>query len=113
MNAFLNLVKICQFVLNILSRNEILTLIKGHNSGTNMRKRTCNNPKLDFVNVSAYIKFGEKLSICSQDIEGEQKFGVNQGHYSCTNTQKRRCNNPKLDPVNINAYKNFGENMSI
>ena len=36
-----------------------------------MRKRTCNNPKLDPVNMNAYIKFGENLdlSICSQDIE--------------------------------------------
>ena len=34
-----------------------------------MRQRTCNNPKLDPVNMNAYIKFGENLSICSQDIE--------------------------------------------
>ena len=33
--------------------------IKGHNSGTNLRKMTCNNPKLDLVNMNAYIKFGE------------------------------------------------------
>ena len=29
--------------------------------------------------MNAYIKFGEILSICSQDIEGKQNFGVNQG----------------------------------
>ena len=34
-----------------------------------MRKRTCNNPKLDLVIMNAYIKFGENLLICSQDIE--------------------------------------------
>ena len=28
----------------------------------------CNNPKLDLVNMNAYIKFGENLSICYQDI---------------------------------------------
>ena len=28
---------------------------------------TCNNPRLDLVNMNAYIKFGEILSICSQD----------------------------------------------
>ena len=39
----------------------------------------CNNPKLDLVNMNAYIKFGEILSICSQDIELKQSFGVNQG----------------------------------
>ena len=30
-----------------------------------MRKKTCNGPKLDLVNMNAYIKFGENLSICS------------------------------------------------
>ena len=39
----------------------------------------CNNPKLDLVNMKAYIKFEEILSICSQDIERKQNFGVNQG----------------------------------
>ena len=39
----------------------------------------CDNPKLDLVNINAYIKFGEILSICSQDIEQKQNFRVNQG----------------------------------
>ena len=39
------------------------------NSGTNVQKMSCNNPELDLVNRNAYIKFGENLSICSQDIE--------------------------------------------
>ena len=75
----LNLMKICQFVLKILSGNEILALIKGHNSGTNVRKMTCNYPKLDLVNMNAYIKFGENLSFFFYDIEWKQNFGVNQG----------------------------------
>ena len=29
--------------------------------------------------MNAYIKFGEILSICSQDIEQKRYFGVNQG----------------------------------
>ena len=53
--------------------------IKGHNSGTNERKKMCNDSKLDLVNMNAYIKFGENLSICSQDIERTLNFGVNQG----------------------------------
>ena len=53
--------------------------IKGNNSGTNFEKMTCNNPKLDLVNMNAYIKFGENMSSCSQDIEWKQNFGVNQG----------------------------------
>ena len=34
---------------------------------------------LDPMNINAYIKFGEILSICSQDIECEGNSGVNQG----------------------------------
>ena len=61
--------KFCQFVRKILSGNEIFAKIKGHNYGMNVRKMTCNNPKLDLVNMNAYIKFGEILSICFQNIE--------------------------------------------
>ena len=43
--------------------------LKGHNSGTNLRKITCYNPRLDLVNMNIYIKFGEILSFCSHDIE--------------------------------------------
>ena len=44
-----------------------------------MQKMTCNYPLLDLVNMNVYIKFGENLSICSQDIERKRNFGVNQG----------------------------------
>ena len=75
----LNLVKFCQFVLKILSGNKNLVLIKGHTSGTIMLKMMCNNPKLDLVKINAYIKLGEILSICSEDIEQKRNFGVNHG----------------------------------
>ena len=39
----------------------------------------CNNPKLDLVNMNAYIQFGDGLPIGSQDIERKRNFGVNQG----------------------------------
>ena len=39
----------------------------------------CYNPKLDLFNMNAYIKFGEILSIGSQDIERKQNFDINQG----------------------------------
>ena len=70
MNVYIyNFVKFCQFVLKILSRNKILTSIKGHNSVTNLRKMTGINPNLDLVNLNAYTKYGQILSICSIDIE--------------------------------------------
>ena len=74
-----NLVRFCQFVLKILSRNEILTSIKGHNSVKILRKMTGNNPKLDLVNDDMHTKFGRILSIRSQDIERKRNSDVNQG----------------------------------
>ena len=53
------LVRFCQFILKILSGNEILTSIKGHNSLKIYGKITGNNPKLDIVNVDAiYVHNG-------------------------------------------------------
>ena len=39
----------------------------------------CNNSNLDLVNMNAYLKFGEILSIRSQNIEPKRNSGVNQG----------------------------------
>ena len=39
----------------------------------------CNNPNIDLVNINAYIKLGEILSSCYQDIERKRNYGVNQG----------------------------------
>ena len=64
-----NLVGFCQFVLKILSGNEILMSIKGRNSAKMLRKMTGNNPKLDLVNVDMHKKFGQILSSHSQDNE--------------------------------------------
>ena len=74
-----NLVRFCQFVLKILSGNEILTSIKGRNSVKILRKMTGDNPKLDLVNVDVHTYFGQILSICSQDTERNRNSDVNQG----------------------------------
>ena len=71
--------KIYQLVLKLLSGNEISVQIKGHNAGTNVQKMICNNPELDLVNMNAYIKFVELLSIGSQDMAQKQNFGINKG----------------------------------
>ena len=73
----------------------------------------CNNPNLDFVNINAYIKFGENLSVCSKHIERKRILAYIKGHNSNTNVQKMVCNNSKLDLVNINVYIKFCENLSI
>ena len=64
-----NLVKFCQYVLKILSKNQILTSIKGRNSVANLRKTIIYNTNIDLVNDGVYTKFGLILSIRSQDIE--------------------------------------------
>ena len=46
-----NLVKFCLLVLKILSGNEILTSIKGHNSVANLRTLMLYNPNLDIITV--------------------------------------------------------------
>ena len=74
-----NLVRFRPFVLDILSGNEVLTLIKGSNSVKILLKMTGNNSKLDLVNVDVHTKFGQILSICSQDIGRKQNSEINQG----------------------------------
>ena len=54
--------------------------MKDHNYDKNMRKRTCNKPNVDLVNVNAYIKFGENLSTCFQDIDRKRHSGVLSGN---------------------------------
>ena len=74
-----NLVRFYQFVLEILSGNEILTSFKGRNSVKILQEMTGNNPKLDFVDVDVHTKFGQILSICSRNIERKRNSDVNQG----------------------------------
>ena len=38
-----------------------------------------NNPKLDLVNDDVHTKFGQILSMRSQDIERKRNSGINQG----------------------------------
>ena len=71
--------KFCLLVLKILSGNEILTSIKGRNSVANLQNLTLYNPNLDIINVNVYTKFGQILSIGSQDIERKRNSDINQG----------------------------------
>ena len=74
-----NLVLFCQFILKILSKNQILTSIKGPNSVSNLRKTKIYNTNLDLVTDNVYTTFGLILSFHSQDIEQKPNFDVNQG----------------------------------
>ena len=73
------LVSFCQFVLKILSKNQILTPIKGRNSVTNLRKTMIYNTNVDPVDDNVYTKFGLNRFIRFQDIEQKLNSDVNQG----------------------------------
>ena len=103
-----NLVKFCPLVLKILSGNEILTSIKGHNSVANLRNLPLYNPNLDIINVNVYTKFGYILSIGSQDIERKQILTSIKGHNSVANLRNLTVYNPNLDTINVNVYTKFG-----
>ena len=65
--------KFNQLVLKILTQNKNLAQIKDHNAGTNVRKMTLyNNPKLDLVNMNAYIKVGEKCQLVLKLLSGNE-----------------------------------------
>ena len=72
------LVSFCLFVLKILSKNQILTSIKGRNSLANLRKTTIYNTKVDLVNDNVFTKFGLNRSIRFKDIEQKLNSDVNQ-----------------------------------
>ena len=74
-----NLVSICQFVLKILSKNQILTSIKDRYSFANLRKTMIYDTNIDLVNDNVYTKFGLNRSIRFQDIEQKLNSDVNQG----------------------------------
>ena len=74
-----NLVLFCQFVLKILSKNQILTSIKGRNSVANLQKTKIYDINVDLVNDNVFTKFGLIVSFRSQDIEQKPNFDVNQG----------------------------------
>ena len=74
-----SLVSFCQFVLKILSKNQILISIKDRNSVANVRKKKIYNTNVDLVNDNVYTKFGLNRSIRFQDIEQKLNSDVNQG----------------------------------
>ena len=74
-----SLVSFCQFVLKILSKNQILTSIKGRNSVANLRKTMIYIINVDLVNDNVYTKFGLNRSVRFQDIEQKLNSDFFQG----------------------------------
>ena len=108
------LVLFCQFVLKILSKNRILTSIKGSNSVANLQKTKIYNTNLDLVNDNVFTKFGLILSIRSQDIEKKKQILISiKGRNSVANLRKTMIYNTNVDLDNDNVYTKFGLNRSI
>ena len=68
------MVSICQFVLQIWSKNPILSAVKAHNSVANLQKMTHYNPNVDLVNNNVYTKFGLIPSFPSRDIKQKLNY---------------------------------------
>ena len=68
-----NFIKIHLLFLKVLRKNEILTLIKDHNSVEKFGKISC------VSHNTAYTKFHQNPSICYQDIKWKQNSDINQG----------------------------------
>ena len=69
---------------------------------------TCNNPKLDLVNMKAYINIWWKYVKEFSRYWAETKFQCkSKGLNSGTNVWKIMGNNPKVDHVNIDAHTKF------
>ena len=83
-----NLVLFWQFVLKILSKNRILTSIKGSTSVANLQKTKIHNTNIDLVNDNVFTKSGLILSIRSQDIEQKQILTSIKGRNSVENLRK-------------------------
>ena len=109
-----NLVRFCQFVLKILSENEILTSIKGRNSVKILRKMTGNNyTKLDLVNVDVHTKTVRFCQFILEILRGNEILPSAKVHNSIKILRKMTGNNLKLDLVNVDVHTKFGQILSI
>ena len=90
-----NLVLFCQFVLKILSKNQIQTSIKGSNSVANLQKTKIYNTNIDLVNDNVFTKFDLIFSIHSKILSKNQILTSIKGRNSVANWEKQRFTIPK------------------
>ena len=108
-----NLVLFCQFVLKILSKNQILTSIKGCYSVANLRKTKICNTNLDLVTDNVYIILVSFCQFVLKILSKNQILTSIKGRNSLANLRKTTIYNTKVDLVNDNVYTKFGLNWSI
>ena len=108
-----NLVLFCQFFLKILSKNRILTSIKGSNSVANLQKTKISNTNIDLVNDNVFTKFGLICQFVLKILSKNQILISIKGRNSVANLRKTMIYNTNVDLVNDNLYTKFGLNRSI
>ena len=108
-----NLVLFCQFVLKILSKNQILTSIKGRNSVENLQKTKIYNTNLDLVTDNVYTILVSFCQFVLKILSKNQFLTSIKGRNSVANLRKTTIYNIKVDLVNDNVYTKFGLNQSI
>ena len=108
-----NLVGFCQFVLKILSRNEILTSIKGRNSVKILQKMTGNNPKLILSIMTCIQNLVGFCQFLLKILSGNKILTSIKGRNSVKILRKMTGNNLKLDLVNVGVHTKFGWILSI
>ena len=91
-----------------MSKNRILTSIKGCNTAINLRKMTLYNPNLDQNNVNVYTEYGLILFILCQDIEQKDILTSIKGGNYVANLMKMRIYNSNTDLINVNVHTKFG-----
>ena len=96
-----------------MSKNHILTSIKGRNSAANLRKTKIYDTNVDPVNDNVLTKFGLILSILLKILSKNQILTSNKGGNSVANLRKTMIYNTNVDLVNDNVYTKFGLNLSI
>ena len=98
-----------------MSRNKILTSIKGHNSVTNLQKKNyCSQSQLDLVNINVYRKLVKFCQFLFKILSGNENITSIKGCYSAANMQKiQLCENPNLNLVTIDVHTKFCQILSI
>ena len=108
-----NLVLFCQFVLKILSKNQILSSIKGRNSVANLRKTKIYNINVDIVNNNVFKSLVSFCQFFLKILSKTQILTSNKGRNYVANLLKTMIYKTNVDLVNNNVHTKFGLNRSI
>ena len=102
------MVKFCPLILKILSRNEILTSINGHNSVTNVQKIVLYKPT---SMLSILICIQNLVQFCPfilKILSGNKILTSIKGRNFAANLRKMTFYYPNLDLINVNVHTKFG-----